>query len=204
NRNGILDGSALPFANYGSMDLQSTPFSYPIIPASTYSPLTALKLAISDAGPSFRRDSVDELMIKQLTSWGTEGGTITSELVAPMSGPGIVRNGTPYADTDNDGMPDYWENGTGSNPSVANNNDPSPSGSGYTRLEDYLNWLAEPHGIALQNTNVVIDLRQFTRGWVVVNHSPFWSVSNATNGNVTLIKGYMAAFTPTPGLNGPA
>ncbi len=143
-------------------------------------------------------------MISELTSWGLDGGTITSELVAPMSGPGLVRNGTPYPDADSDGMPDYWENGTGSNPAVADNNAASPSGSGYTRLEDYLNWLAEPHGIALQNTNVVVDLRQFTRGWVVVNHSPFWSVANPTNGTVTLTNNYEALFTPTPGLNGPA
>jgi autotransporter-associated beta strand protein len=201
DRDGILDGANLPYASYGSMDLQTTPYAYPI--TSAYTPLTALKLAISDAGPSFTRDSVDELMITQLTSWGLLGGTITSELVAPMKGPGVVRNGTPYTDTDQDGMPDYWENGTGSNPNVANNNDPSPSGSGYTRLEDYLNWLAEPHGIAL-NTNVVIDLRQFTRGWVVVNHSPTWSVGNPTNGSVTLINSYFAKFTPTAGLNGTA
>ena len=201
NKNGALDGSEMSFASYGSMDLKTTPYSYPIAPASTYSPLTALKLAISDAGPSFRRDSVDELMISELISWGLDGGTITSELVAPMNGPGVVRNGTPYADADNDGMPDFWENGTGSNPASANNNAASPSGSGYTRLEDYLNWLAEPHGIALMNTNVVIDLRQFTRGWVVVNHSPTWSVSNPTNGTVTLTNNYMAIFTPTTGLN---
>lgn len=204
DRDGILDGSNLPFANYGSMDLQGTPYAYPITPASAYTPLTALKLAISDAGPSFRRDSVDERMITELISWGTLGGTITSELLPPMNGPGLVRNGTPYPDGDNDGMPDFWENGTGSNPGAANHNDPSPSGSGYTRLEDYLNWLAEPHGIALMNTNVVVDLRQFTRGWVVVNRNPIWSVSNPTNGTVTLINDYFAQFTPTPGLNGPA
>jgi autotransporter-associated beta strand protein len=204
NRNGLLDGTELPFASYGPMDLQVTPYSYPVAPAFTYSPLTALKLAISDAGPSFRRDSVDEQMITELISWGELGGTITSELIAPMSGPGLIRNGTPYPDADNDGMPDFWENGTGSNPALANNNDASPSGSGYTRLEDYLNWLAEPHGIALQNTNAVVDLRQFTRGWVAVNHSPFWSVSNPTNGTVVLTNGYMALFTPNPGLNGPA
>lgn len=204
NRDGILNGGNLPFASYGSMDLQIVPYSYPISYASAHSPLTALKRAISDAGPSFRRDNVDEQMITELISWGILGGTITSELVAPMNGPGLVRNGTPYTDTDQDGMPDYWETGTGSNPSVANNNDPSPSGSGYTRLEDYLNWLAEPHGIALQNTNVMIDLRQFTRGWVVVNHSPFWSVSSPSNGTVVLTNGYMALFTPASGLNGPA
>ncbi len=202
NKNGVLDGSEMSFASYGPMDLKTAPFAYPI--TNAYSPLTALKLAISDSGPSFKRDSVDELMIAQLTSWGLLGGTITSELVAPMNGPGVVRNGTPYTDTDQDGMPDFWENGTGSNPLVTDNNSASPSGSGYTRLEDYLNWLADPHGIALMNTNVVIDLRQFTRGWVVVNHSPFWSVNNPTNGTVALTNGYMAFFTPTPGLNGKA
>lgn len=204
NRDGILNGNDLSFASYGSMDLKTTPYAYPISYASAYSPLTALKLAISDAGPSFRRDSVDEQMITELTSWGELGGTITSELIAPMNGPGIIRNGTPYPDADNDGMPDFWENGTGSNPASPNNNDASPSGSGYTRLEDYLNWLAEPHGIALPNTSLVVDLRQFTRGWVIVNHSPFWAVGNPTNGTVALTNGYMAIFAPTPGLNGPA
>ncbi len=202
NKNGVLDGSAWPFANYGSMDLQATPFAYPI--TNAYTPLTALKLAISDAGPSFKRDSVDELMISQLTSWGLLGGTITSELVAPMNGPGVVRNGTPYPDTDQDGMPDYWENGTGSNPNVANNNDPSPFNPGYTRLEDYLNWLVEPHGVALMNTNVVIDLRQFTRGWVAVNHGPAWSAGNPTNGTLSFINSYFVQFTPNAGLNGTA
>ncbi|MGC3956845.1 MAG: autotransporter-associated beta strand repeat-containing protein [Verrucomicrobiota bacterium] len=204
NRNGILDGADLPVAKYGTNDAQASPYPYPTAPASAYSPLTALKLAISDAGPSFRRDSIDERMITELTSWGILGGTITSELLPPMSGPGIIRNGTPYPDADNDGMPDFWENGTGSNPAIADNNAASPSGSGYTRLEDYLNWLAEPHGTALMNTNVVVDLRQFTRGWVVVNRNPVWSVSNPTNGTVTLINGYFAQFTPNPGYNGPA
>ena len=204
NRNGILDGGVMSFASYGPMDLQTTPYAYPITLASAYSPLTALKMAISDVGPSFKRDSVDERMITELISWGTLGGTITSELLPPMSGPGVVRNGTPYPDGDNDGMPDFWETGTGSNPAIANNNDPSPSGSGYTRLEDYLNWLAEPHGVALMNTNVVVDLRQFTRGWVVVNRNPFWSVGSAVNGSVSLINGYFAQFTPTPGHNGTA
>jgi autotransporter-associated beta strand protein len=204
DRDGVLDGADLSAGAYGTHDAQASPYAYPISTASAYSPLTALKLAISDAGPSFRRDSVDERMITELISWGTLGGTITSELLPPMSGPGVIRNGTPYPDADNDGMPDFWENGTGSNPAGANNNDASPSGSGYTRLEDYLNWLAEPHGIALMNTNVVIDLRQFTRGWVVVNRSPVWSVSNPTNGTVTLINAYFAQFTPNPGYNGPA
>src|SRR6185295_18625408 len=142
---------------------QGSPYPYPI--TNAFPPLTALKLAISDAGTSWKRDIVDERMMFELTSWGTLGETIKSEYEYPMSGPGIVRNGTLYTDTDQDGMPDFWENGTGSNPAVANNNDPSPGGGGYTRLEDYLNWLAEPHGIALTNTTCDVELRQFTLGF---------------------------------------
>src|SRR5208283_5236488 len=92
--------------------------------------------------------------LTELTSWGAFGETINSEYESPMNGPGVFNGNTPYPDTDQDGMPDFWELGTGSNPNVANNNDPSPNGTGYTRLEDYLNWLADPHGIAAVHPRV--------------------------------------------------
>ena len=201
NHDGVLNGSAWDIANYGPMDLQSVPFDYPI--TNAYPPLTALKLAISDVGTSQRRDSVDERLMTEVLSGGVLGETISSEYNAPMSGPGVVRNGPTPTDTDQDGMPDYWENGTGSNPTVANNNDPSPSGSGYTRLEDYLNWLAEPHGIVPTNAACDIELRQFTRGFT--NYSPAFTVANATNGTVSLAAGGLRAhFAPAPGYTGPA
>jgi autotransporter-associated beta strand protein len=200
NLNGTLDGAVIPLAAYGPMDAQAVPFPYPI--TNAFPPLTALKLAVSDVGTSWKRDVVDERMITELTSWGLLGETVNSEFESPMNGPGIVRNGTPYTDTDQDGMPDFWEQGTGSNPAVSNNNDPSPSGSGYTRLEDYLNWLADPHGIASTNTTVFVELRQFTRGFT--NNSPLYSVTGATNGSVTLLSGHIARFVPTAGFIGPA
>ncbi len=191
----------MSIASYGPMDLQSVPFDYPI--TNAYPPLTALKLAISDVGTSQRRDSVDERLMLELQSGGILGETISSEYAAPMSGPGIIRNGPTPLDTDQDGMPDFWENGTGSNPNVADNNSASPSGSGYTRLEDYLNWLAEPHGLATNNATCEIELRQFTRGFT--NYSPVFTVANATNGTVSLVAGGMRArFTPTAGFTGPA
>ncbi len=50
-----------------------------------------------------------------------------------------VYKGTPYKDSDNDGLPDDWEKKAGLNP-----NDPSDSvkdrnGDGYTNIEEYLN-----------------------------------------------------------------
>ena len=47
-------------------------------------------------------------------------------------------------DTDNDGIPNWFETLTGSDPDTANNNGDA-DGDGYTDLEDYLNWLAAPH-----------------------------------------------------------
>jgi autotransporter-associated beta strand protein len=202
NRDGVLNGTEMSFASYGPMDLQGTPYPYEVTTA--FPPLTALKLAISDVGTSLRRDQVDALLIDELTSWGTKGGTISSELSLPTGGPGLIRSGTPYTDTDRDGMPDYWENGTGSNPAVANNNDPSPSGSGYTRLEDYLNWLAEPHGVALTDAVVGVDLRTLMAGFEAVGRAPVYQVLGASNGVVTLEAGVIARFTPNAGLNGPA
>jgi autotransporter-associated beta strand protein len=201
NRNGILDGGEWPIASYGDMDLQTTPFAYPI--TNAYPPLTALKLAISDVGASQRRDVVDERLITEVLSGGVLGETISSEFAAPMSGPGVIRNGPTPLDTDQDGMPDYWELGTGSAPYTANNNAASPSGSGYTRLEDYLNWLAEPHAVVLTNTACDIELIQFTRGFT--NYSPAFTVANATNGTVTLSAGGRRAhFQPSTDYSGPA
>lgn len=41
-------------------------------------------------------------------------------------------------DSDNDGMPDIWENAVGLNPNVADEND-DMDGDGYTNIEEYLN-----------------------------------------------------------------
>lgn len=47
-------------------------------------------------------------------------------------------------DHDQDGMPDWFEELTGTNPYDADNNE-DPDGDGYTNLEDYLNWIAAPN-----------------------------------------------------------
>jgi autotransporter-associated beta strand protein len=198
NQNGALDGAVVPQAGYGTVDWQTSPYAYPF--TNAVPPLTALKLAVSDVGASWQRDSVDERMIAELTSWGTLGETIASEYESPMNGPGAVKNGTPYTDTDQDGMPDYWEAGLGLNPNSANNN--VTNASGYTQLEEYLNWLADPHGIAFTNTTVCVDLRQFTRGFT--NTGPVYAVFSPTNGAVTLFNGCFARFVPTAAYIGPA
>ena len=67
-------------------------------------------------------------------------------------------------DTDQDGMPNWWEQLVGSNPAVADHND-DPDGDGYTLLEDYLNFLAEPHLIMAAGETKEVDLGQMFRGY---------------------------------------
>ena len=63
------------------------------------------------------------------------------------NGLGITSASRPSGwDTDHDGIPDWFENAKGWNASSANNNVYNTS-TYYTNLEDYLNWMAEPHFI---------------------------------------------------------
>lgn len=102
-------------------------------------------------------------------------------------------------DTDNDGMPNWWEQIKGSNPNVADHNG-DPDGDEYTNLEDYLNWLALPHFDATNGTPIDIDLTQFTRGFT--NNSPVYFVSLPVNGTVTLVgNNRIARFTSSVSTN---
>jgi hypothetical protein len=50
--------------------------------------------------------------------------------------------GTPYKDSDSDGMPDEWETRQGLNPNNANDAMLDKNNDGYTNIEDYLNSIA--------------------------------------------------------------
>ena len=67
-------------------------------------------------------------------------------------------------DTDQDGMPDWWEEMTGSNPSAANQND-DPNGDGWTLLEDYLEFMAHPYIVVNANETATLDVKPFFAGF---------------------------------------
>lgn len=66
-------------------------------------------------------------------------------------------------DTDQDGMPDWWEKAVGSNPETADNNDDN-DGDGFTNLEDYLNWMACPH-FTVSSSPITIDMKKYFVGY---------------------------------------
>ncbi|MBR6251100.1 MAG: hypothetical protein IKR17_07910 [Bacteroidales bacterium] len=76
-------------------------------------------------------------------------------------------------DTDQDGMPDWWEKAVGSDAAVANNN-ADPDGDDYTLLEDYLNWLAQPHYTIGAGQATLLDLQQLFAGY---NNKPSFTLT---------------------------
>ena len=67
-------------------------------------------------------------------------------------------------DTDQDGMPDWWERIVGSDPQTANHND-DPNRDGWTLLEDYLEFLSHPYIVIAPNGRGTIDLREHFAGF---------------------------------------
>jgi hypothetical protein len=103
-------------------------------------------------------------------------------------------------DADHDGLPNWWEQVKGLNPDSPpgdfSDSNGDPDGDEYTNLEDYLNWMAEPHAQCEAGTFVDIDLGALTRGYT--NNRPVYVVLTQTNGHVSLVDGGMTArFTPT-------
>ena len=120
----------------------------------------AYSFVLDNAGANFpKRDAVDSRVIKTARMGKAIYVKDAPEFVSPYVKrrlpadsykQGIITDirqvgglpeykGEPYADTDNDGMPDVWEVANGLNP-----NDPSDAvkdcnGDGYTNIEKYIN-----------------------------------------------------------------
>jgi Bacterial Ig domain len=135
---------------------------------------------------------------------------------ASNGGYGTLAAGVALPDTDRDGMPDYWERAIGLMPAVDDHNGlvPDcvfsyvPAGLGYTFLEDYLQWLALPHGVVakrsagMADTFLDVDLRKFTLG---LGTATTYSVRSPTHGSVSLqADGHTARFIPEASFTGRA
>ncbi|MET6991000.1 Ig-like domain-containing protein [Sediminicola arcticus] len=68
------------------------------------------------------------------------GGNRMKSAVYPSDFPNIP-TGTPYTDSDKDGMSNIWETANGLNPNDARDGKQDRDGDGYTNLEEYLHFL---------------------------------------------------------------
>ncbi len=211
DQNTTLNGTATtPYWYSGTGTILSSPWSSwtTVIPTMTAD--LAWRYDVSTAG-AFPRDDVDALIVSQVKTLGNGsigtgagtagpgGGLYTSQAQTGLSnnGYGTLNGLAAIPDTDGDGMPDYWELAAGLNPNVAN--PLTNTITGYTPLENYLNFLAAPHAVTQTNAPVDINLAQFTAGFPA---SATFVLSGATNGVATLLNSTNAHFVPAANFSG--
>ncbi|HYQ02854.1 MAG TPA: hypothetical protein VER96_29485 [Polyangiaceae bacterium] len=210
DKNGALGGSTTTPSWYqGTGTILTSPWSPETTAIAPLSPVSAARVAMSRAG-TLPRDPLDALIIGQVMTLGkgasgTRAGSAGSMYESQTStgldndGYGTITSGTKPADSDNDGMADSWEKAAGTNPST--DDALSKASDGYTNLEHYVNWLAEPHASTPFGQAVDIDLAGYSSGFSTV--SPTFMVSEAQNGTVSLgTDGHTAHFQPGAGCYG--
>ncbi|MES9968418.1 MAG: endo alpha-1,4 polygalactosaminidase [Candidatus Thiodiazotropha sp.] len=85
---------------------------------------------------AFPRDQIDSENVQEvINGTGSWGARIPSDLMQGLSA------AAPPTDSDNDGMPDVWENDHGLSNALDDHNNVMPSG--YTAIEEYINELAD-------------------------------------------------------------
>ncbi|WP_374444955.1 LamG-like jellyroll fold domain-containing protein [Epilithonimonas sp.] len=152
NKDGILNGTLVPsdltgFPTGDINSIKSEPYDYPMKnPALTAQ--QAYDKAILDVGASYpRRDQVEKLMISDLQSKGTAAtyvyvqSDLTSQFGFTNGGAGHVYGAPAPLDTDNDGMPDAWEDANGLDKYTPDALNVSTTNAPYLNIEVYINSL---------------------------------------------------------------
>jgi hypothetical protein len=196
------------------------------VPVTLDDRVTAYKKVLSQAGfvrldidpAKPLRDEVTTLLVQDVMAQHRRIITNENDLAVSNHGLGTLRSAPAPADSDANGMPDFWEKTLGSNPNADDHNAELPSRdgfiseptffpthtpAGYTRLEEYLHFLAIPHGVVAKNISVRVDLRKFTAGFTA---SPVFKISDATGGTIAQIGegGCVVTFIPAKDFTGRA
>jgi len=129
----------------GPVSQKAAPLSPPAFPITIHPVKVLEKIVLADVGNSrrldangkwvARRDSVDTRLIKE---YRTNKGILPYH-EDEVGGWPVIAPGTPYTDTDNDGMPDAWEIKYGLNPNDPGDANQDANGNGYTNIEEFLN-----------------------------------------------------------------
>ena len=96
-------------------------------------------------------------------------------------------------DTDQDGMPNWYETLIGSDANVANHN-ADPDNDGYTLLEEYLEFIAHPYIILMEGEAGTFDVSTEFRGFT---KSPAYTVASADPSLSAAISGSTLSVKPT-------
>ena len=174
--------------------------------AQIHSARTAYKLVLSDVGatqPVF--DDHDRRIIREtLDSTYTYVGSETGLPGLPDSHedvggweeyPALLRSAD--WDSDRDGMPGWWENALGLNPESPegdlSDSHGDPDRNGYTNLEEYLDWMANPHYFIAEDSVLECSIPSLFCGFEFL---PVYIILPGTSGTTTLVDDSIARFTP--------
>lgn len=89
-------------------------------------------------------------------------------------------------DTDQDGMPDWWERVNGLSVTSPDNNSDNDN-DGYTALEEYLNWMAQPHYEAVGGQSLDIPLSPLFAGYSSAAMFTVTGAGASVHGNVLIV-----------------
>lgn len=223
NKDGKLNGS--PVTPGQSVTLSQTSCFAVTTNLPILSAAAAVRCVLSGAGCVLQRDALDLRTISEAASFGKMGFIRTNQMQSglPNCGYGTLDGGPAPTDSDQDGMPDYWERALGWSPAAVDHNAelashdgfiseptffPPKTPAGYTRLEEYLYFLGIPHGLILRSTAGVTDsftvnLRRFTSGF---SRAPVFTLSDVSGGTVkqTGEGGCLVTFMPARNYSGRA
>lgn len=111
------------------------------MPAAASRPAAeAYERVLAHAGASLARDSVDQRVVAGVRA--RTGRLIDSQ--SQVGGWPALARGTPWHDSDGDGMPDAWERSRQHNPRSSRDGNGDSDRDGYTNVEEWLNALAAP------------------------------------------------------------
>ncbi|MCI9846579.1 T9SS type A sorting domain-containing protein [Flavobacterium pectinovorum] len=152
NKDGVLNGTLVPYdlTGYPTGDVATllpTPYDYPM-KTPTLTAQDAYDKIVASVGASYpRRDQVDNLMISDLISKGTvatymyDRASFAKQFSFINNGAGHVYGAPASLDTDNDGMPDAWEDANGLDKNTADALLVSTTNAPYLNIEVYINGL---------------------------------------------------------------
>lgn len=99
-------------------------------------------------------------------------------------------------DSDQDGLPDWWEKINNLNiQSPANNftdTNMDEDGDGFTQLDDYLDWMAQPHFTIEEQETLRLEIKPFFEGFT---DNPQYTSEEVAHGKIEIKAGYLE-YTP--------
>lgn len=182
----------------------NTPFfpSY----VTTQSAANAYKIVLSDVGCT--QPELDDHDIRMVNETLTGTYSVTGSVTGKKGFPDNEADAGGYEnypvinryagwDTDQDGLPNWWETikGTNVNSGSGDFSDSNTDANldGYTNLDDYLQWMSLPHYECLTGNKVSVNIQKLSRGFT---SGVSYSVSNVVNGTASLVSD-VVEYTPT-------